>query len=485
MSIKEKITGILITIFFSVFALIPIFEDGITAKEHPEQLYRVYLDGKGIGIIRSRSALEDFINNEQKELKEKYNVDSVYLPQGLYIRKYMGYSKNILTENEIYNRIKDEKPFTIKGYIVTIHKEEPITINVLNKDYFETSVNNTIKAFVPEETLNKFLEDEIEEITTTGRRLEDLYVEEEITIREALIPSDEKIFVDDIELTRYLLFGNLEEPDEYIVKPGDTIETIAFDNSLGVEEFLVVNPNLNNQNSLLYVGQRVKIGLISPIISVIEEEHVIEDKEVKYKTEIKYDDTKQFGYMSVAQEGSNGLQRVTQKLKYENGQIITAIVTNYENLRPVINRVEVRGTFSPTGPTIVGDENIWAWPTNTPYIITSHFGYRWGTLHDGVDIAGTGHGSPIYAANGGTVHQSAFVSLGGNQVIINHNNGFYTVYAHLSKRYVAVGQQVQRGQVIGLMGNTGWSTGTHLHFGAFRGIPYHGGVPFNPLTLYR
>lgn len=489
MTFKEKLIGISLTIFFSVFALLPLFEEKAEALEQPQKLYQVYLNGNSIGIIRSKKALETYINNEQTALKDKYKVSTVYLPQGLYIADYTGYSKNILTEKEIYRRIKDKAPFTIKGWVLTIDGDDPVKIYALEKQYFYDAANNVVKAFVPQDQIDAFNNGQTQEIKTVGSNIENLYIKEqdEMTVKEALISSDDKIFDNVKDLTRYMLFGNLKEQDQYDVKSGDTIESIAFDHKLSVEEFLIVNPGFNGSKSLLYTGEKVNVALVSPMITVVEEKNVVEDQEIKYKTQVKYDSSIPYGTTNVTQEGSNGLQRVTEKVKYENGEIVPpAVITGSEELTPAIDRIEVRGTYSISGPVTIGD-GVWGWPTNVPYVITSPYGYRWGTLHDGVDISGCGYGSPIYAADNGNVYQSGYVtSGGGNQIIINHNNGYYTIYAHMSKLYVVKGQSVTRGQIIGLMGATGNATGTHLHFGAFYGgPPYEGGRSFNPLTLYR
>ena len=75
-------------------------------------------------------------------------------------------------------------------------------------------------------------------------------------------------------------------------------------------------------------------------------------------------------------------------------------------------------------------------------------------------------------------------SSAGLNVVILHANGYYTVYAHCSKLYVSVGQQVSRAQIIAAMGHTGTAYGTHLHFGVYVGRPYNGGYPINPLRLW-
>jgi murein DD-endopeptidase MepM/ murein hydrolase activator NlpD len=102
-----------------------------------------------------------------------------------------------------------------------------------------------------------------------------------------------------------------------------------------------------------------------------------------------------------------------------------------------------------------------AWPLRGP--VTSGFGYRWGRMHQGIDI-GVPVGTPIHAAKSGTVIFVGSMSGYGNVVIIDHGGGFSTLYAHQSRTASSKGQQVSQGQVIGYSGNTGHSTGPHLHF---------------------
>ncbi|HEV7888052.1 MAG TPA: peptidoglycan DD-metalloendopeptidase family protein [Acidimicrobiales bacterium] len=101
------------------------------------------------------------------------------------------------------------------------------------------------------------------------------------------------------------------------------------------------------------------------------------------------------------------------------------------------------------------------WPLRGP--VTSGFGYRWGKMHAGIDI-GVGSGTPIHAAKGGTVILARSMSGYGNYTCIDHGGGFSTCYAHQSRLGVSAGQRVGQGEVIGWSGNTGHSTGPHLHF---------------------
>lgn len=121
----------------------------------------------------------------------------------------------------------------------------------------------------------------------------------------------------------------------------------------------------------------------------------------------------------------------------------------------IIRKTPDAGAVSATGN--------FAWPTSG--IITQYF--RW--YHNGVDIANSSAPS-VLAADAGTVVVSGWVDNAGfgNRVIIDHGNGYKTLYGHLQKIYVTVGQTVNRGDQVGQMGSTGRSTGTHLHFVVFR-----------------
>lgn len=103
----------------------------------------------------------------------------------------------------------------------------------------------------------------------------------------------------------------------------------------------------------------------------------------------------------------------------------------------------------------------WTWPARGP--VTSGYGYRWGRLHAGIDV-GAPTGAPIYAAKGGVVSFAGTMGGYGNIIVIDHGDGMTTRYAHQSQLGASVGQAVRSGDQIGYVGNTGNSTGPHLHF---------------------
>jgi murein DD-endopeptidase MepM/ murein hydrolase activator NlpD len=118
-------------------------------------------------------------------------------------------------------------------------------------------------------------------------------------------------------------------------------------------------------------------------------------------------------------------------------------------------------------------------PLHTAFRFSSPFGYRWGRLHAGVDLAGA-MGSPVEVTADGVVVFAGQQSGYGNVVKVKHDFGLETVYGHLSKIRATVGQKVSRGDRIGDMGNTGRSTGTHLHYEV-----HVDGKPVNPMTFIK
>jgi murein DD-endopeptidase MepM/ murein hydrolase activator NlpD len=114
-----------------------------------------------------------------------------------------------------------------------------------------------------------------------------------------------------------------------------------------------------------------------------------------------------------------------------------------------------------TGPTQTPSNAGLIWPVQGP--VTSPFGWRWGRMHEGIDI-GVGYGTPIHAAAGGVVIYCGWEEGYGNFVVIDHGGNLATAYGHQSSIAVACGQQVNQGDVIGYVGCTGHCFGPHLHF---------------------
>lgn len=480
---KNAIISIFITLVLSIFVFFVGSKEETLAA--PTSVYQVYLNGETIGYLNSRDKFLALVDEKQEEIKKKYNVDKVYPPTGLKIEKISTYDNEIKTAEEIYSIIENKEPFTIDGYIVTIKYDDenkaPIYIYTLKKEDFENAFYNTISAFVGTDNLNKYKENIQEEIKDIGSKVDSIYWEEKITIKEAFISVKENIFTNVNDLSKYLLFGTTEEQKKYTVKDNDSIDDILEKNNLSIEEFLIANPSIPNANVLLAKNQQVSIGLIAPIVTIIHEVELVENITNKFKTEYKDDNTMYRGDSKVIQEGSNGVSKITENIQYKNGAIEQLVITKTEEISPTVNKIVARGTKSYGGGSYeyinTGNED-WYWPTVSPYVITSRFGWRWGKHHNGIDISGCGFGSPLYSSTDGTViatysgcanrgYYGSTCGMGwGNYVRIQTSDGLYKIiYAHtLNEINVKVGDTVTRGQIIGYMGDSGSSTGTHLHY---------------------
>lgn len=500
---KELVLCTLITIFIGTLVALSFYQE--ESYSQPNSIYQVYLDGEKIGMIDSQEDLYALINKEQSAIKNQYKVDQVYPPKGFQIIKETTYSDNVSKVEDVYNSIKDAKEFTIKGYTITIKSTtkdaEPTYVYVLDDKIFKEAIEKIVTTFIGTERYEQYQNKTQPAIVDTGYTIENMYIQNQITVRESYVSTNEKIYTDVDELTKYLLFGDNEKEVTYQVVQGDSIESIAESHKLNTQELLIANDSITSEDTLLAIGQKINVALIEPVVTLVYEELVVEDVEDNYETVEEKDSTQYVGYSKVKQNGINGISRITSRVQFVNGAETSgaAIIGDPVVIRPVQNKIVVTGTkkkprkSSGYEPPISGEYidtgTTWGWPTNRPYKITSPFGYRWGSLHQGMDISGTGYGSPIYASLGGVVVSAQYGGMVGNSagrnVVIQHPNGYYTVYAHLSKILVSEGQSVSRGQRIGAMGHTGVAYGTHLHFGVYIGKPYNGGRPINPLRLWK
>ncbi len=487
MNRKELLNGILITLLLGSLLFVVGFSN--RKNNYTQKLYQVYLSGEKIGMITDEKELYDLIDKEQKELKEKYKVDKIYPPNGLDVSPVYTYNKKVNSVEQIYEYIKDKDPFTIEGYEVTIKKDTPIVIYLLDEKDLDTAIRNTVEAFLDEEKLEQYLNKTQPEIIDEGTSIDRLYLQEEISIKKTFISTENQIFTDAKELSRYMLFGTLETQATYTTQLDDTVESVAEKNKMSVDEFLIINsPKIVSKDALLYPGQVINVGLMNPLVNVVVETTLVENQVIKYETTIEYDTALTVGSKYVKQEGVNGLTKASFKVQSINGQIMSTVPLKNEQITPAVDQIIVMG-----GKNInyVGDSTYWAWPTLKPYVISSRFGWRnlFGKreFHKGLDITGTGLGSPIFAIQNGEVIQAGYNGSMGNYIIINHNNGYYSIYMHLSEILddIKQGATVTKGQSIGLMGSTGRSTGTHLHLGiSINGAPFVGEF-INPELIYK
>ena len=268
--------------------------------------------------------------------------------------------------------------------------------------------------------------------------VEPIYVKEEerTTIKEA---------IEDITKEK-------EQKETYTVQAGDTISEIANGNGMTVKEFLKLNSQIENENSIM-PGDEVTISVPEPELSVLVQKE--ETKEEKYHLKTVYVDNPSMyeDETKVVQKGKAGTKEVVSLVTYKNGQVYKSKVLTKTIIKEAVAKTVERGTKK--RPTFI--------KPISGGTLSSTFGARWGRSHEGIDWA-CPVGTTIGASSNGTVTQAGWINGYGYCVTISHANGMSTRYGHMSKISVSVGESVSQGETIGYSGNTGRSTGPHLHF---------------------
>ncbi len=495
---------IIVTVLFFMF---PKKKYEYTVKE----VYRVSLAQKKIGYIDSLDDFKKIVNANASKTKNKYNVDKVYLPDEVNVQKVYIYNPKTETARDMYERLRDEIKVSVKGYEVTIKGVNDVNVNgeatyketlnfyVLDKEVFNQALKNAIGIYLNQKDYEAYKKG-IRTLKTGGSEYLDVNISNNITIREAIIPQDEKIYTKVEDLTKSLLFRDQEETKTYTVKENENMADIAENNKLSVRELMIANPEIKSENKLLYPGEELNVSLVKPAFVFNEKFLKEEELDIMFQTKFQDDPNMNKGQQKVLQEGVTGREKVVKEYRMQNGYLMDVQRRKSKTIKPAIDKVVARGTKVVTGfegfnfnfpPGVGGGTYLWPTPGG---IRSSGWGRRWGSFHKGLDIANTAL-SPIYAVEAGIVMEANWNRFGGgNSVYINHQNGLCTLYAHCAAYNVKRGDKVKRGQVIALVGQTGRATGPHVHLGV--GFCNPGamgelgvGMPesglFNPERLYR
>ena len=267
----------------------------------------------------------------------------------------------------------------------------------------------------------------------------------------------------------------------YIVQDGDTVETLISKSGLSQHQLELFNPDIIFADEEIHEGMRIKIREEVPFLSVnvsVTEEY---DVEVDYETEYYNDDKLYTGVERVTTEGVKGINHVTADVTYVNNIETTRRIKNARPVTsPTTERIAIGTKIPPEqySPQDAGyGKFIWPMDVGKSHIseVTVWDGGYAG--HYGIDIVEY-YGAPIYAGASGTVIHSGWNYGYGNCVIIDHGNGYQTLYGHCSELLVNVGEKVIQGQLIAKEGSTGWVTGPHLHFEV-----RSGDTKFNPINF--
>ncbi len=250
-----------------------------------------------------------------------------------------------------------------------------------------------------------------------------------------------------------------EKNGVYEVVSGDTLSEIAIKTNIPMDRLIEMNASLEDENSMIRAGEELIITVPEPKLAVLRQEEMYYEED--YEEEVIYVDNDDWytNQKKTLQEPSAGHRKVIAVVTFENDKEIEKEIIKEEVTYKAVPKIVERGTKIP--PTYIK-------PISGGRL-SSGFGRRnrptkgASSYHKGIDWA-TPTGTAVNASCGGTVARAGWGSGYGYVVYINHPDGRQTRYGHLSKVLVSPGQTVSQGQKIALSGNTGVSTGPHLHF---------------------
>lgn len=475
-----------------LFLLVPLLILGIVALIAPGVLrvnaekidaYRLSLNGTEVGVVESGQAFNDALAKARGTITTEQD-SVIYLDMDYELEPIQVGEGEILSDSQLEEAVYSiaaecQQEVKVKAYTVKIgqftvtlgSKAEVIALLEAAKEKYDmyqdfsielvTDTSKELTGYtVRVQKKNLFEQDEVLEIgagvtehtkalqTETNTALKNLSFAENIEIVETYVEDADII---PLEEAISSVTKEKEKNKIYEVVAGDCLSVIAEKTETSVDRIIALN-DLSGDNPVLQVGDELIVTIPEPELSVITE---VETTYEENYTSTEYIDNNSWYTTQevVRSQGTAGYHQVTDVVTYINGvessreQVDEVIITQAQ---PTV--IE-RGTITP--PTYIK-------PLSNGRF-TSGFKKRWGRMHKGIDWA-CPTGTAVKASSSGTVVQAGWNSGYGYCITLSHPDGKKTRYAHLKKILVSVGQSVDQGEKIALSGNTGRSTGPHLHF---------------------
>lgn len=403
------------------------------------------IDGEVIATVVSAQEAQTVIDqlvNQQNELIG----ETVWLSQEITLTKTALIEDKPVNSEQLRQRLLPMLTYQLDGAVVRVNNVPLLTFSSV--DTAEQFLANLKEQYqiMPDGKL-AFLEDvQVLEATVLSCRV--------ILPKDALAKVKESTLV-----------------EQHLVKAGENPWDIATNHDISVERLQELNPSLKPES--VQIGQVINLSDRQPLINVIHTFEEVVAEKIKAPLQVKRDDKMLKGHSKIVQPGADGLKEVKYKIITKNGVETEQVVLSENIIKEPVARIEQKGTRMLVASRNFGGGRL-AKPSEG--VVVSPFGMRRGRMHTGVDF-GASHGSAVVAAEAGRVIRAGWFGGYGLCVDISHGNGMVTRYAHLSNIKVSVGNNVQRTQVIGAVGNTGNSTGPHLHFEVLKN-----GSPQNPLN---
>jgi len=423
-------------------------------------VYAVEVNGEVIGYVRDAEGVRAAATAIASERSEALGRQ-VTFGDSLQLKRVAEAAEPLKTPEELTDVIAESLPLSVPGCLIKVNDSDVVA--VATREEAETVVSG-----VKDDYAARIAKD-------SNTVFDEITIHETVEICETDVPLILLKTVD--EAKQYLLTGTTEEK-KYTVAKGDTLWTIAENNGISVNKLIEANPDINPNR--LSIGQKLSMIVPKPYINISSREHITVTENIPFAEEVKKDGAIWAWERNITQRGVYGEKEVVYAVSRQNGQVTDKLIVSQQVIKEPVKQVVVQGTKQDTAELAQGSGKF-LWPAVGQ--ITSYFGARrvsrGSSYHTGIDI-GMPRGTPVKAADDGVVTKACYDGNYGRVIIINHGNGYSTLYAHNDSLKVKVGEVVTRGQVISLSGSTGNSTGPHLHFEI-----RHNDKPQNPLNYFK
>jgi len=440
-SIRQRIFRHGVRLFAPVLALILLAGSLLTWNSLQVAL-RVEYDGIDLGYIKNESVYDDAVASIEDRIigiENRYNFSATPIYRVAHVTA---------------SKIQDTDTFvnTFLSAVLGDEVDEAIGVYIDGKFLLAVTEQEQLKAYM-ETLLDPYHSDE--ENAVVGFL-------NDVTFESGMYPIDNIKTYDEA----VAILGKVDTTTvKYTCVKNDTVATIASKNGLTEEALLQYNPDIESKISK---GKVLKLTLPEPFLPVKISIRTTYTESIPYETTIKYSSSLYEGQTEITTSGRNGSQEVVADIIKVNGVEVSREIISTTVTKEPRNAVKKVGTKAvpKTAPSIEDFNGVtvtgkFMWPVDGGHITCGWLGYPG---HYGIDI-GASKGTNIYASDGGIV---VYVHYGktsyGYEIVIDHGNGYETRYGHCSKILVEVGDKVEKGDVIGLVGSTGNSTGPHLHF---------------------
>ncbi|WP_322907134.1 peptidoglycan DD-metalloendopeptidase family protein [Paenibacillus campi] len=443
----------------------------VTANTVP--YYVVSVKGQAIGSILHKSELDQLFQQKRAAYQQKYpNANMVLNTNGITTTEEKAFKAQVNSKSTLQQLDKMLTAYakgvevTVGGKAIGVAKDQATidaALHIVEKTYTqkaETAAINMNKSSVKKLAQSYAYSKKV-------NKLESVKINQKVTANP--IKANPQKLLSSKQLAKVMLTG-VEAPLKYTVREGDTISSIAASYDIPQKEIFAHNPDIKETS--MQIGDELTLTVPQPPVTVTTVEDYSEQVVTEPDVEIRKSDNMRAGESKVISAGAQGLKRIDYRVVKANGQVLREEWVGQEVVKESSPKIIVKGT-----KVVVGEgSGNFIWPVSGA-IVTSPFGERWGRLHKGIDIVGS---SSVMAADDGVVTYAGTMTGYGNVIIINHRNGYETLYGHLNQIDVSNGAVVEKGQHIGVMGNTGHSFGRHLHFEV-----HSSGALQNPLSYLR